>query len=97
MITADVLFGELGGKRSSSKSYMLHCPAHDDKTPSLSAKDTGSRLVLNCFAGCSYKDVVAALSRRGINLQNPLKRNERPRKSLRNAMSKKRRNKNNKF
>ena len=95
MITADVLFGELGGKRSSSKSYMLHCPAHDDKTPSLSAKDTGSRLVLNCFAGCSYKDVIAALSHRGIDL--PKKRNERPRKSLRNAMSKKRRNKNNKF
>jgi hypothetical protein len=38
------------------------CPAHDDKGPSLSLRETpeGS-VLLHCFAGCAVSEVVAAL------------------------------------
>ena len=39
------------------------CPAHDDKSPSLSiANGTNGRLLLKCHAGCSFDAVSAALS-----------------------------------
>ncbi|MFQ1701692.1 hypothetical protein ACJ5NV_13980, partial [Loktanella agnita] len=39
------------------------CPAHGDKTPSLSIADgTSGRVLLKCHAGCSYAAISAALS-----------------------------------
>jgi putative DNA primase/helicase len=37
------------------------CPAHDDRTPSLSVKEGDDRVLLYCHAGCSPEDVVGAL------------------------------------
>ena len=38
------------------------CPAHDDKGPSLSVKETADdRVLLHCFAGCSADEVVGAV------------------------------------
>ena len=38
------------------------CPAHDDKTPSLSIKELGDgRVLLHCFAGCTGDDILAAV------------------------------------
>ena len=42
------------------------CPAHDDKTPSLSITDSGDKVLFHCFAGCSQADVLDALTTRGI-------------------------------
>lgn len=41
---------------------MAKCPAHDDRTQSLSVKvgDTG-KLLLKCFAGCTFDEVLCAL------------------------------------
>ena len=46
----------------SENGWMVRCPAHDDKTPSLSIKqgDDGKAL-LYCFAGCTFEKIVAAL------------------------------------
>lgn len=45
---------------------MCRCPAHEDRTPSLSVT-LGSRAILfHCFAGCSNEAVLAALAHRGI-------------------------------
>ena len=43
------------------------CPAHDDRSPSLSMRDgeAGSVLV-KCHAGCDSRDVIAALRTRGL-------------------------------
>lgn len=49
-------------------SGLTHCPSHDDAKPSLSVKVTKGRPQLKCFAGCSSKDVVAQLSRRGVSV-----------------------------
>jgi len=40
---------------------MCRCPAHDDRTPSLSVR-TGERgLLFHCFAGCDTREVIGAL------------------------------------
>ncbi len=41
--------------------YSALCPAHEDKSPSLSIKETDDRILLYCFAGCSAGDVTAAV------------------------------------
>ncbi len=43
-------------------SWMACCPAHTDKNPSLSIKETqDGDVLLHCFAGCGVDDVLAAL------------------------------------
>ena len=48
-------------KETKSGQYRACCPAHDDKNPSLSITHKGDKLLLNCFAGCSYQDIKGAL------------------------------------
>ena len=46
---------------------MGRCPGHDDHSPSLSIADgRDGKLLLRCFAGCSFTDIIAALRSRGI-------------------------------
>ena len=39
-----------------------HCPSHDDKNPSLSIKEDSQGVLINCFAGCSYDQILKALN-----------------------------------
>ena len=55
------LEGRWAGNSGSAK-----CPAHDDRTPSLSIHDDDGRLLTYCHAGCSPEAVWAALHDRGI-------------------------------
>jgi len=49
-------------RNRGDSSWMACCPAHDDKSPSLSIKETqDGDILLHCFAGCGVDDVVAAL------------------------------------
>ena len=52
--------------------YKACCPCHEDRNPSLSVKMNG-RLLLHCFAGCSYERIVAAL---GLTPESPPGRRE---------------------
>lgn len=49
---------------------MCCCPAHDDRTPSLSVTLGRKAILFHCFAGCSNEDVIAALERRGVRSRN---------------------------
>lgn len=60
---ASALIEALGGDH---RSGMCRCPAHDDRTPSLSVRERDGRIRLFCFAGCSSTDVIAALRSRGL-------------------------------
>lgn len=63
---AEVVGKALGGRRNGH-GWLCRCPAHDDRTPSLSvATGRGGRLLLTCFAGCEATDILAELRRRGI-------------------------------
>lgn len=57
----DVL-SRLNKVREASEGYMACCPAHEDKSPSLSVKlaDDG-KVLLNCHAGCTSNEVVDAM------------------------------------
>lgn len=46
--------------------WIACCPAHDDKTPSLTIKQEGDKVLLHCFAQCSKPSVLSALIGRGL-------------------------------
>lgn len=62
------LVKRLGGKWSPSGA-MCHCPAHDDRTPSLSVRVGEKALLFKCFAGCDTIDVIGAIRRLDRNIQ----------------------------
>lgn len=37
------------------------CPAHNDKSPSLSVKDGGDRIVFHCHGGCTYDEILSSM------------------------------------
>lgn len=41
---------------------VCRCPAHDDRTPSLSVRPGERRLLFHCFAGCGTEEVLRALA-----------------------------------
>ena len=62
---------------NASGEYMAKCPCHDDKTASLSVgvKREGGRdrIVFDCHAGCSGRDILAALRVKTSQLYDPEK------------------------
>jgi predicted protein tyrosine phosphatase len=48
-------------KRTTSNSWLACCPAHDDRTPSLTLTDRDGRILIHCFAGCSTESVLGAI------------------------------------
>ncbi len=65
-MTAESIATALGGRRAG-KGWMARCPAHDDRTPSLSLRDADDGTVLvHCFAGCGQNEVITALRSQGL-------------------------------
>jgi hypothetical protein len=50
---------------------MCRCPAHDDRTPSLSVSLGQRAILFHCFAGCSRAEIISALGRRGVRTREP--------------------------
>jgi hypothetical protein len=61
-IEVAAILGRLHGVRRTAGGWTACCPAHEDGSPSLSIGlgDRG-RVLLHCFAGCSYHEIRAAL------------------------------------
>jgi len=47
--------------KPTSNGIEALCPAHDDKSPSLTASFTKDKILFKCQAGCSFESVVSAL------------------------------------
>lgn len=48
--------------RKSGKGYICRCPAHADRSPSLSITEVADgRVLLRCFSGCGALSIVQAL------------------------------------
>ena len=74
---AESLTCKLGGRWHRNYG-MAPCPAHEDRRPSLSIKDgDGGNLLLYCHAGCSYRDIVAAIEQRTGPLVSSIKEFDR--------------------
>lgn len=63
-----LLLPRLGGVKRSGARYMARCPAHQDKSPSLSlSRGDDGRALVHCYAGCETRDVMAAV---GLELRD---------------------------
>lgn len=63
---SDIVGKALKGHRNG-RGWLCRCPAHDDRTPSLSVTSgRDGRLLVYCHAGCAAIDVLAALRALGI-------------------------------
>lgn len=60
---------QLGGTWSRSKG-MCCCPAHADRTPSLSVTLGKRAVLIHCFAGCSNDAVMQAMARLGVRISD---------------------------
>jgi hypothetical protein len=61
----ELVLSLLSGVKKSGVGFMACCPAHDDRSPSLSVKEgDDGRVLIHCFAGCTFNEVVASL---GLN------------------------------
>jgi hypothetical protein len=59
---AERLLGRLHGViRTGERRWSARCPAHDDRSPSLSVRVEGTRVLFHCHAGCAPEAVLAAL------------------------------------
>jgi hypothetical protein len=69
-MNAETIAKALGGRKAGS-GWSARCPAHDDRTPSLSLRDTGEgKVLVRCHAGCDQDEVIAHLKANGLWTQN---------------------------
>ena len=65
-MNAETIARALGGRQTGG-TWTARCPAHDDRTPSLSIRDAdGGKVLVHCHAGCDQERVIAALRGRGL-------------------------------
>ena len=65
-MTAETIAKALGGHRAGA-TWMARCPAHEDRSPSLSiSAGKDGKVLVRCHAGCDQRDVIAALQERGL-------------------------------
>jgi hypothetical protein len=58
----EVLVSRLdGAKRTGYGRYIARCPAHADKSPSLSIQEQDGNVLFHCFAGCEPENVLSAV------------------------------------
>ena len=66
MTAADIV-AVLGGRMRGKSAGTARCPAHTDRSPSLSIADGGDgKLLVHCHAGCEQVEVIAALEQIGL-------------------------------
>lgn len=70
-MTADEVAGRLVKARRTGAGWSACCPAHEDRTPSLSINDGESGVVVRCHAGCTQDAVLMALESQGIDIRRP--------------------------
>ena len=51
--------------RTTSKGFLAICPVHksgEERSPSLSITQTDHQILLHCYAGCTWREIVAKLN-----------------------------------
>ena len=65
--------------RGNGRQVSALCPAHDDRTPSLSITDGNDRVLIKCQAGCDTDDIITELGLTRADLFNePRQKGQRP-------------------
>lgn len=62
-MSADALISRLEGvRRRGPGAWVARCPAHEDRSPSLTiAEVPDGRVLVHCFAGCSFEEIIGAV------------------------------------
>lgn len=60
-MTIHTFLMHLDGVKQRGNRWTALCPAHADKSPSLSVSEGDRGLLLKCWAGCSLNDICSAL------------------------------------
>jgi putative DNA primase/helicase len=69
-MNAETIAKALGGRKAGG-AWTARCPAHDDRTPSLSICDADdSKVLVRCHAGCDQERVISALRTGGLWTEN---------------------------
>ena len=64
----DLILSKLPNAKQNGSGWMSSCPAHDDKTPSLSiGVGDGGKCLIRCHAGCTTEAIVDAI---GLTLRD---------------------------
>jgi hypothetical protein len=62
-VRLESLVSRLERARPSGAGWIASCPAHEDRSPSLSIRQSqGGRILLHCFAGCSTEAICETLN-----------------------------------
>ena len=65
MSAADIARALKGSR--TQRGWLVRCPAHNDRSPSLSISDgEAGRILVKCWTGCSFESVRDALARQGL-------------------------------
>lgn len=62
---------------NGANRWIACCPAHADRTPSMSIKYTGERVLIHCFAGCETGDVLTAVGLSWADVMPPRTEHEK--------------------
>lgn len=60
-MTADLLSRLTKVKQTGPDSWIACCPAHEDRSPSMTIRDAGGKVLLHCFAGCEPAAILEAI------------------------------------
>jgi CHC2 zinc finger len=60
-MNVEAVLARLNGVRCNGAGWMARCPAHQDRSPSLSIREENLKILLHCFGGCSIEAVCLAL------------------------------------
>jgi hypothetical protein len=62
-VSADAIIAKLEKvKRTGPGNWVACCPAHEDRSPSMTIKEADDgRVLVHCFAGCSAADIIGAV------------------------------------
>lgn len=65
-------------RKTGPDSWSACCPAHSDRTQSLSIRDDNGKILLRCFAECSVPEILGALSLEWSDLFPPREHHGKP-------------------
>jgi len=67
-ITLEAFLNLLDKVRKDSKGWRCKCPAHEGNSQTLKVSCGGDRIMVHCFAGCSYHEITASMGLRPRDL-----------------------------
>ena len=76
-MNAAALADLLHARRVGPGRWVARCPSHPDKTPSLSIRETGDKILLHDFGGCAPSAILGALGLSWTDVSKPLSPEQR--------------------